>query len=282
MQLALEKHELVTIPAASTIADGIAVRRAGEVTFPLVAKYVDEIVTVEEEEIASAILTLLEREKTLAEGAGAAGIAALLQHKTSLNGQHTAVIIGGGNIDVSLLSRIIERGLVKDGRLVRIRVYLPDRPGALADLSSALGRVPRAPLWKGQVLLTEGLADRPATFHTGLALPAGMRAVALPLSAAQAVGGTVVPGVLVDVLAVPIAGRAPAGRPTEILAQAALLLDVRSETGAAFGPQSSKAGLATVSERIGSVVIAIDRAEEIRFADRIATSTFVLTLVPSR
>ena len=154
--------------------------------------------------------------------------------------------------------------------------------GALADLSSALGRVPRAPLWKGQVLLTEGLADRPATFHTGLALPAGMRAVALPLSAAQAVGGTVVPGVLVDVLAVPIAGRAPAGRPTEILAQAALLLDVRSETGAAFGPQSSKAGLATVSERIGSVVIAIDRAEEIRFADRIATSTFVLTLVPSR
>ena len=138
MLLAIEKRELVTIPAASTIADGIAVRRAGEVTFPLVAKYVDEIVTVEEEEIASAILTLLEREKTLAEGAGAAGIAALLQHKTSLNGQHTAVIIGGGNIDVSLLSRIIERGLVKDGRLVRIRIYLPDRPGALAELSSVI------------------------------------------------------------------------------------------------------------------------------------------------
>jgi threonine dehydratase len=138
MLLALEKHQLVTIPAASTIADGIAVRRAGEVTFPLVSKYVDEIVTVEEEEIASAILTLLEREKTLAEGAGAAGVAALLQKKTSLNGQHTAVIIGGGNIDVSLLSRIIERGLVKDGRLVRIRIYLPDRPGALADLSSVI------------------------------------------------------------------------------------------------------------------------------------------------
>jgi threonine dehydratase len=100
---------------------------------------VDEIVTVEEEEIASAILTLLEREKTLAEGAGASGVAALLGHKTSLNGQHTAVIIGGGNIDVSLLSRIIERGLVKDGRLVRIRIYLPDRPGALAELSSVIG-----------------------------------------------------------------------------------------------------------------------------------------------
>jgi threonine dehydratase len=138
MLLAFEQHHLVTVPAASTVADGIAVRRAGEVTFPFVAKYVDEIVTVEEEEIASAILTLLEREKTLAEGAGAAGVAALLQHKTTLNGQHTAVIVGGGNIDVTLLSRIIERGLVKDGRLVRIRIYLPDRPGALAEVSSVI------------------------------------------------------------------------------------------------------------------------------------------------
>ena len=94
--------------------------------------------TVEEEEIASAILTLLEREKIFAEGAGAAGITALVQHKTRLNGQHTAVIIGGGNIDVSLFSRIIERGLVKDGRLVRIRVYLADRPGALAELSAVI------------------------------------------------------------------------------------------------------------------------------------------------
>jgi threonine dehydratase len=128
----------VTLPSASTIADGIAVRRAGEITFPLVAKYVDEIVTVEDEEIASAILTLLEREKLLAEGAGAAATAALLQHKTSLDGKHTAVLVCGGNIDVSLLSRIIERGLVKDGRLVRIRVYLPDRPGALVELSSVI------------------------------------------------------------------------------------------------------------------------------------------------
>ncbi len=138
MVSALAQRAPVTIPSASTIADGIAVRRAGEITYPLVAKYVDEIVTVEEEEIASAILTLLEREKMLAEGAGAAATAALLQHKTKLNGQHTAVLVGGGNIDVSLLSRIIERGLVKDGRLVRIRIYLPDRPGALAELSSVI------------------------------------------------------------------------------------------------------------------------------------------------
>jgi threonine dehydratase len=140
MLSAMARGGPVTLPSASTIADGIAVRRAGEITFPLVSKYVDEIVTVEDEEIASAILTLLEREKLLAEGAGAAATAALLQRKTSLDGKHTAVLVCGGNIDVSLLSRIIERGLVRDGRLVRIRVSLPDRPGALAELSSVIAR----------------------------------------------------------------------------------------------------------------------------------------------
>jgi threonine dehydratase len=126
------------IPASATIADGIAVRRAGERTFPLVQKYVDEIVTVEEEEIANAILLLLEREKTLAEGAGAASIAAMLNHKLPLAGKKVAVLVCGGNIDVTLLSRIIERGLVKDGRLVRLRVHLPDYPGALHGLTGVL------------------------------------------------------------------------------------------------------------------------------------------------
>jgi threonine dehydratase len=125
----------VTVEPATTIADGIAVRRAGDVTLPVVERYVDEIVTVEEDEIASAILMLLEREKTLAEGAGAAALAALLQKKTSLNGAHTAVMVCGGNIDVTLLSRIIERGLVQDGRLIRLRIHLLDKPGALADLT---------------------------------------------------------------------------------------------------------------------------------------------------
>jgi threonine dehydratase len=138
MVAAMKNRAPVTVSTASTIADGIAVRRCGENTLPLIMKYVDEMVTVEEEEIASAILTLLEREKTLAEGAGAAATAALLQHKTKLNGQRTAAIVGGGNIDVSLLSRIIERGLVKDGRLVRIRIHLPDRPGALVELSTVI------------------------------------------------------------------------------------------------------------------------------------------------
>jgi threonine dehydratase len=125
----------VTVEPSMTIADGIAVRRAGDVTFPVVEKYVDEIVTVDEDEIASAILVLLEREKTLAEGAGATALAALLQKKTTLVGAHTAVMVCGGNIDVTLLSRIIERGLVQDGRLIRLRIHLLDKPGALADLT---------------------------------------------------------------------------------------------------------------------------------------------------
>ena len=135
MQAAVEAHHPVTIDAATTIADGIAVRRAGDLTLPLVERYVDEIVLVDEDEIASAILMLLEREKTLAEGAGAAALAALLQHRTSLQGAHTAVLVCVGNIDVTLLSRIIERGMVQDGRLIRLRIVLLDKPGALHDLT---------------------------------------------------------------------------------------------------------------------------------------------------
>jgi threonine dehydratase len=135
MVAAVEAHRPVTIDPATTIADGIAVRRAGDLTLPMVERYVDEIVTVDEDEIASAILMLLEREKTLAEGAGATALAALLQHRTSLQGAHTAVLVCGGNIDVTLLSRIIERGLVQDGRLIRLRIHLLDKPGALHDLT---------------------------------------------------------------------------------------------------------------------------------------------------
>ncbi len=138
MKAAVAKGKPVTLDAAKTIADGIAVRRAGERTLPLVQKYVDDIVTVEEEEIANAILLLLEREKTLAEGAGAAAIAAVLNRKLPLQGKRVAVLVCGGNIDVTLLSRIIERGLVKDGRLVRLRVHLPDYPGALHRLTGIL------------------------------------------------------------------------------------------------------------------------------------------------
>ncbi|MDE3201664.1 MAG: threonine ammonia-lyase [Acidobacteriota bacterium] len=140
MLRAREVGKPVTIGAEATIADGIAVRRAGDLTLPLVNRYVDEIVTVDDEEIASAILTLLEHEKTLAEGAGAAALAAVVQAKTNLRHRRTVVLICGGNIDVSLLAKIIERGLVKDGRLLRVRVYLQDRPGSLLYLTEILAR----------------------------------------------------------------------------------------------------------------------------------------------
>jgi threonine dehydratase len=130
----------VTLKAEATIADGIAVRRAGDLTLPLVSRYVDEIVAVDDEEIASAILILLEKEKTLAEGAGAAALAAVLQAKTNLRHRRSVVLVSGGNIDVTLLAKIIERGLVKDGRLLRIRVALQDRPGALLGLTQILAR----------------------------------------------------------------------------------------------------------------------------------------------
>jgi threonine dehydratase len=136
MKVALREHKPVLLPAASTIADGIAVRKAGTHTLPLCEKYVDDVVTVDDEEIAMAILWLLEKEKTVAEGAGAAGMAALLNRKTGLSGKRVAVILSGGNIDVTMLSRIIERGLVKDGRLIRLRITLADHPGGLQKLTS--------------------------------------------------------------------------------------------------------------------------------------------------
>ena len=138
MSAALQEKVPVLLPAASTIADGIAVRSVGEKTLPLVQKYVDELVLVDEEEIANSILFLLEREKTVAEGAGAVGVAALLHAKIDLSRQTAAVLISGGNVDVTLLARIIERGLVKDGRLVRLRIHLPDHPGALNRLTGVI------------------------------------------------------------------------------------------------------------------------------------------------
>ena len=140
MKVAVEAGHPVTIDAATTIGDGIAVRRSGDKTLPLVQRYVDEIVTVDEDEIAAAILVLLEREKTLAEGAGATALAALLQKRTSLQNARTAVLVCGGNIDVTLLSRIIERGLVQDGRLIRLRIHLLDRAGALQDLTTLIAQ----------------------------------------------------------------------------------------------------------------------------------------------
>ncbi len=136
MASALAAGTRVTVPAATTIADGIAVRRVGEHTFDLARRHVDQVVTVAEEEIANAILLLLEIEKTVVEGAGAVPLAALANRRVALEGRTVALVISGGNIDVNVIARIIERGLVKDGRLVRLRVRLRDRPGALARLTA--------------------------------------------------------------------------------------------------------------------------------------------------
>ena len=134
MQAALAAGQRVLVPAASTIADGIAVRRVGEHTFGLTRRHVAEVVTVAEEEIANAILVLLESEKTVVEGAGAVALAALLNRRVSLPGRTVVLVLSGGNIDVNVVAHVIERGLVKDGRLARFSVLLRDRPGALARL----------------------------------------------------------------------------------------------------------------------------------------------------
>ena len=139
MLAAMEAGEVVTLEGASTIADGIAVKRAGDLTFEHVRHFVDEIVTVSEEEIASAILYLLEKEKTVAEGAGAVGVAALMHHRLrGLEGKRVCAVVSGGNIDVNVIARVIERGLAKDGRLVRINIRLLDKPGQLAKVSAVI------------------------------------------------------------------------------------------------------------------------------------------------
>jgi threonine dehydratase len=128
----------VTAPARPTLADGIAVKHPGRRTRPLLARYVDQIISVSEEEIAEAVLLLMEHKRIIAEGAGAVPLAALLNHGRGIRGP-ICLVISGGNIDVTLLERIIERGLVRTGRLLRLSVVIPDRPGSLAGLTHAVG-----------------------------------------------------------------------------------------------------------------------------------------------
>lgn len=127
---------VVKIESTDTIADGIAVKRVGEHTFPLIERYVDDIVTVDEVQIASAVHLLLEHQKTLAEGAGATPLAAMLGGQLPLRADDVVVmVLSGGNIDVNLMERIVDRGLVADGRLARLAVTVRDRPGHLARLT---------------------------------------------------------------------------------------------------------------------------------------------------
>ncbi|HYP87262.1 MAG TPA: threonine ammonia-lyase [Polyangiaceae bacterium] len=128
------------LPGGKTIADGIAVRRVGQLTREIVKALVDEIVLVDEEEIAEAILLLLERERTVVEGAGAVGLAALLHRDLGLSGRRVVVVISGGNIDVNLVSRVIQRGLVKSGRLCRLSISARDVVGTLHEITGAVAR----------------------------------------------------------------------------------------------------------------------------------------------
>ena len=162
MQRALQARSRVTLPPAPTIADGIAVRQVGELTLALASRCVDEVVTVTEEEIANAILLLLEIEKTVVEGAGAAPLAALLNRRLGLAGRTVVLVLSGGNIDVTMIARIIERGLVKDGRLVRFGVILRDQPGALARLTALIAecaRQHRAHRARSRVLPTTAIGE---------------------------------------------------------------------------------------------------------------------------
>lgn len=131
----------ITLEPARTIADGIAVRRAGGLTLQIVQRYVDEIVTVSDDEIANAILLMLEREKAVVEGAGAVGVAAMHNRRIpGVEGKTVAVILSGGNIDVNMLSRVIDKGLVKDGRLAKLRVVVPDHPGQLSHILGIIAK----------------------------------------------------------------------------------------------------------------------------------------------
>lgn len=126
----------VKLTSAHTLADGIALKSIGRLTYRVLEKYVDDVVTVQEDSIARAIILLLERKKVIVEGAGAVPLAALLEGIPSLRGKTVALVLSGGNIDVTLLDRIIEKGLVTSGRLMRLEVKLQDVPGSLSSLTS--------------------------------------------------------------------------------------------------------------------------------------------------
>jgi threonine dehydratase len=133
---------VVKIESHHTLADGIATKRVGDLTFPMIDALVDDLVVVSEEEIASAILMLVERQKTVVEGAAAVALAALATGRVPVTRSSTAVLLlSGGNIDVNILSRIIDRGLVADGRLTRLMVKVPDRPGSLSRLTRIVAGV---------------------------------------------------------------------------------------------------------------------------------------------
>ena len=128
----------VTLDRVATFADGIAVKTPGDLTRELCCKYVDGMLTVNDDEIASAILTLMEKQKLVAEGAGAVGVAAVLANKLELSGKKVCAVVSGGNIDVNILSRVINRGLLSSGRVAELKIAMLDKPGQLREVSAII------------------------------------------------------------------------------------------------------------------------------------------------
>ena len=135
MKNAVEHGGVEELSSVSTIADGIAVKKPGDLTFALCSKYVDEIVTVSDDEISAAILALMEQHKLVTEGAGAVSVAAAMFNKVDLKGKKAVCVLSGGNIDVTILSRVIKRGLLMSGRSCQLMIELVDKPGQLKNVS---------------------------------------------------------------------------------------------------------------------------------------------------
>ncbi|WP_028400192.1 threonine ammonia-lyase [Ectobacillus panaciterrae] len=141
MKQSLQQKKVVTIESMPTMADGIAVKRPGELTFQMIQRYVDDIFCVDEMEIARTMLMVLERNKLLTEGSGASSLASLLYHKTPLQSKKVIAVLSGGNVDVNFISRIIEHGMVESGRFVHFTTTIPDKPGQLQKILQVISEL---------------------------------------------------------------------------------------------------------------------------------------------
>ena len=140
MYESIRQKQILTLPSVKTIADGIAVKQPGDLTFDLISKYVDEIATVSDDEISAAILKVMEKHKLVAEGAGAVAVAAVMFDKFDLKDKKVVCLLSGGNIDVTILSRVISRGLMTSGRRTKFAVEVADKPGELSKVTSIIAK----------------------------------------------------------------------------------------------------------------------------------------------
>ncbi len=138
MEISVKENKIIRLPSVSTIADGIAVKEPGVNTFKYCCEYVDEIASITDEEVATAILTLIEQHKIIAEGAGAIAVAAAMLNKFPIKGKKTVCLVSGGNVDVPILSRVVKTGLTHVGRSVGLKVELPNKPGKLREILAVI------------------------------------------------------------------------------------------------------------------------------------------------